>query len=206
MASWLAGDKGSSRGIPIENWLGFPQTPKTPQTPTTDLDMPPLPPEDFTLSPSSSPTSLPKQTPSEIVGTILLVGILLTGAVAAIEKLEFAALTRIFNGVLDVAVNVLGGLIVLAVGLYLANLAYTLITRSGVGQVQILAQAARIAIIAFSAAMALDRMGVAPNIVNLAFGLLLGSVAVAIAVAFGLGGRSVADEVLREWLASWKRK
>ena len=34
-------------------------------------------------------------------------------------------------------------------------------------------------------------MGVAPDIVNLAFGLLLGAIAVAIAIAFGLGGRDV---------------
>ncbi|MEI6381632.1 MAG: mechanosensitive ion channel [Cyanobacteriota bacterium ELA615] len=147
-----------------------------------------------------------QQTPSQIAGIIVLVGIMLTGAVAAVEKLEFAALTRIVNAVLEVSVNVLGGLIVLAIGLYLANLAYNVISRSGAGQVKILAQTARIAIIAFSAAMALDRMGVASNIVNLAFGLLLGGIAVAIALAFGLGGRSVADEVLREWLASWKQR
>jgi len=189
----------------VFTWLGLATDTPPSTTKATSLDMPPLPPEDFALNPSSSPT-LPKQTPSEIVGIILLVGIVLTGAVAAVEKLEFAALTRIVNAILEVSVNVLSGIIVLAIGLYLANLAFNLILRSGGSQVQLLAQASRIAIIGFSGAMALDRMGVAPNIVNLAFGLLLGAIAVAIALAFGLGGRSVADEVLREWLASWKRK
>jgi hypothetical protein len=54
--------------------------------------------------------------------------------------------------------------------------------------------------------MALQQIGVAPTIVNLAFGVLLGSVAVAAAVAFGLGGREVAAEQLREWLQMLKQR
>jgi hypothetical protein len=57
-----------------------------------------------------------------------------------------------------------------------------------------------VAIVIFTGAMALEQIGVASSIVNLAFGLLLGSVAVAGAVAFGLGGREVAAEQLREWI------
>jgi hypothetical protein len=54
--------------------------------------------------------------------------------------------------------------------------------------------------------MALQQMGVATNIVNLAFGLLVGAIAVAIALAFGLGGRDIASEQIREWLGSFKRQ
>ncbi len=190
----------------IFTWLGLP-TP-TPR-PTVDIPPPP-PPTDPSLGQSTviqpTPPTLPRQTPSEIVGIIVLVGIMLTGAVAAIEKLEFAVLTDIVNGILAVSVNVLGGLIVLGIGLYLANLAFSLITRSGGGQTRILGQVARIAIIAFAVAMALDRMGVASNIVNLAFGLLLGAIAVAIGISFGLGGRGVADDLLRDWLNSFRKQ
>ena len=63
----------------------------------------------------------------------------------------------------------------------------------------------RIAIIALVAAMALQQAGIAPNIVNLAFGLLLGAIAVAIALSFGLGGRDVAAEQLRNWLKDFKQ-
>lgn len=52
--------------------------------------------------------------------------------------------------------------------------------------------------------MALQQIGVAPMIVSIAFGLLFGSIAVAVAVAFGLGGREVASEQLREWMRSIK--
>jgi len=39
----------------------------------------------------------------------------------------------------------------------------------------------------------------------LAFGLLLGAIAVGIALAFGLGGREIAADQIREWLASFKQ-
>ena len=50
-----------------------------------------------------------------------------------------------------------------------------------------------------TAAMALRQMGFANEIVNLAFGLLLGAVAVAVAIAFGVGGRDVAARQLESW-------
>lgn len=145
------------------------------------------------------------RTPSEIVGVVVLVGIMLVATVAAIDVLQFEALRQIVAGLLIVFGRILVGLVVFAVGLYLANLAYSLINSSGSRQANLLGQTARVSIIALVAAMALQQMGIAPNIVNLAFGLLLGAIAVAIALSFGLGGREVAAEQLREWLQEFKR-
>ena len=148
--------------------------------------------------------ALPSRTPSEIAGIVVLVGIVLFGAVAATEVIGLPVLTAIVNGILAVAARVLVGVVIFGIGLYLANLAFQLISSSGSGQSRVLGQTARIAIIAFVTAMALQQMGIASSIVNLAFGLLLGAIAVAIAIAFGLGGRDVAGEQVREWLNSFK--
>ncbi|WP_225907426.1 mechanosensitive ion channel [Leptolyngbya sp. BL0902] len=160
--------------------------------------------EDAELPPV--PAAPANRTPSELVGIVALVAIVLFGAVTATEILNFAGLTDIVRAVLRVGVRVLSGLVVFAVGLYLANLAFRLVRAMGTGQAKILAQATRIVILIFVGAMALQQMGVAPDIVNLAFGLLLGAVAVAIAIAFGLGGREVATEQLREWIADFKQR
>lgn len=148
----------------------------------------------------------PSRTPSEIVGIVTLVAIVLFGAVTATEILNFAGLTEIVRAILRIGARVLSGVVVFAVGLYLANLAFRLVSAMGTGQAKVLAQAARIAILIFVGAMALQQMGVAPDIVNLAFGLLLGAIAVAIAIAFGLGGRDVAADQMREWLAAFKQR
>ena len=170
-----------------------------------DISPPPAPeaysppvigdPSEFTVIQPPTPVSQ-GQSPSEIVGLITLVGIVLFGAVTATEILQLDQLTLIVRAVMEIAAQVLVGVVIFAIGLYVANLAFRLIKSSSSTSSNTLAQAARVAILAFVGALALGQMGVATNIVNLAFGLLLGAVAVAIAIAFGLGGRDVASEEL----------
>jgi hypothetical protein len=190
----------------VFQWLGVPSpraTRRTPATPIDDLGLPTTPPRPTGPGTVIQPSS-PTRTPSELVGIIVLVGIMLFATVAATNVLEIEALTAIVTGIVIISGRILSGLVVFAVGLYLANLAFSLITSSGSRQSNILGQTARIAIIALVSAMALQQMGIASNIVNLAFGLLLGAIAVAIALAFGLGARDIAAGQVREWLASFK--
>jgi len=180
-------------------WLGL-QIPRSQPTDTPSAS------SETSASPTGpSPLSTSKQTPSEVVGAIVLVAILLFATVAAVDILNITALTTLVSGIIVIAGRILAGVVVFGIGLYLANLAYTLIAGAGNRQANILGQAARISILIFAGAMALQQMGVAPDIVNLAFGLLLGAVAVAIALAFGLGGRDIAAEQIREWLTFLKQ-
>ncbi len=179
-------------------WLGLQsKPPAATQTTTSDVRD-----EQATVL-QPSPESA--KTPSEIVGLIAQIAIILFATVAATNILNIQALTAIVTGIVIVAGQILAGLIVFAIGLYLANLAFKLISSAGDRQARILAQTARIAIITLVSAMALQQMGIASNIVNLAFGLLLGAIAVAIAIAFGLGGRDIASEQIREWLDTFKQ-
>ncbi|MEG4285550.1 mechanosensitive ion channel [Microcoleus sp. A006_D1] len=179
----------------VFSWLGM--QPKQPlRLPPSSID-----PEATILQ----EPELPARTPSQFVGIVVQVGILLFAVVAATDVLRIPALTAIVSGIVLVAGRVLSGLVVFAIGLYLANLAFSLIASSGTRQARLLGQTARIAIIAFVGALALQQMGIGSDIVNLAFGLLLGAIAVGIALAFGLGGREIAADELRGWLASFKQ-
>jgi hypothetical protein len=181
----------------ILNILGLPQLNTIPRASGS---------QPITTEPVAQPQTTMTKTPAEIVGLVILVAIVLFGAVTATEILQFDALTDIVQAILRVGARVLSGLVVFAVGLYLANLAFRLVNATGAsGQTRLLAQAARISVLVLVGAMALQQMGVATDIVNLAFGLLLGAIAVAIAIAFGLGGRDVAGDQLREWLATFKQ-
>ncbi len=180
----------------VFSWLGV-QPPKQPlRLPRSSID-----PEATILQ----EPELPARTPSEFVGIVVQVTIVLFAVVAATDVLQIPALTAIVSGIVLVAGRVLAGLVVFAIGLYLANLAFSLIASSGTRQARLLGQTARIAIIAFVSALALQQMGIGSDIVNLAFGLLLGAIAVGIALAFGLGGREIAADQIREWLASFKQ-
>ncbi|MDJ1183713.1 mechanosensitive ion channel [Roseofilum casamattae] len=175
-------------------WLGLQKEPyataPSPEAMESELPPPP-PPSEF-------------RTPSEIVGIVVLITILLFATVTATDILGLEALTLIMGAIIQIASQVLAGVVIFAIGLYFANLAFNVITSSGSRQAHMLAQAARIAIIILVGAMALRQMGIASDIVNLAFGLLFGAIAVAIAIAFGLGGRDIAAGQIQEWLTTFK--
>jgi hypothetical protein len=143
-----------------------------------------------------------ERTPSQIVGYLVLVGVMLFAAIEAFNLLGFSQIADMVSQFTAFAGQVILGVIILGVGLYLSNLASDVIRDSDVAQAGLLAILARVAILVFAGAMALRQMGLANEIVNLAFGLLLGAVAVAGALAFGLGGREVAARQLEHWMPS----
>jgi hypothetical protein len=147
-----------------------------------------------------------ERTPSEIVGYLILVAIMLFAAIEASRILGFVLLADLVTQFTAFAGQVVLGLIIFAIGLYLANLAARTVQASGVAQAGLLAMAARVSILVLAGAMALRQMGLANEIINLAFGLLLGAIAVAMALAFGLGGRELAARELEEWRQSVKSK
>ncbi len=136
------------------------------------------------------------RTPSQLVGYLLLVGIMLLAAVAAADLLNSAALSLILTTMVDFFFRVVLALVIIAFGLYFANLAQSVVAGAGGANGRVWGIAARIAILILAIAMALRQLGLADDIVNLAFGLILGAIALAAALAFGLGGREVAGREL----------
>jgi hypothetical protein len=136
--------------------------------------------------------------PSEIIGLLVIVAIMLFAATEAADLLGFDAISVMIANFLRFFGNVVLGLIVLALALYLANLAEQTIRSSGLQNSSILATVARYAVLLLGLTMALRQMGIAEDIITLAFGLLLGSAAVAAAIAFGWGGRELAQRQLHK--------
>jgi hypothetical protein len=143
-----------------------------------------------------------QRTPSEIVGSIVLVGVMLFAVVESAEMIGFNVVTDLVTQVIAFAGQAIVAVVIFGLGLYIANLARSYITSSGMENAKLLGQLSRIAILALVIAMTLGQLGVASEIVNLAFGLLIGAVAVAIALAFGLGGRDIAARKVEGWLAA----
>jgi hypothetical protein len=139
--------------------------------------------------------------PSAIVGTLLVVAIMLFASIEAAALVGFETLSALVAGFVVFAGQVVIGIVVLGVGMFLARVASEAIRVSGIRQAQILSLAAYSAIVILAGAMALRQMGLADDIINLAFGLLLGSVAIAIALAFGLGSRDIAARQVESWVA-----
>ena len=93
------------------------------------------------------------------------------------------------------------GIIIIMIGLFFANLSAHAVESSKMKHSHLMAMVARVAILVITVTMGLTQMGVATDIINTAFTLVLGAIAVAGAIAFGWGGRDVAARKLEQW---WK--
>jgi hypothetical protein len=140
---------------------------------------------------------------SKLTGNVVLFFILFSGVISALDKLDMVSIASVLSGLLVLAGQIVLGLVILAVGNYLAAVAYKLLSRSEGNT--LVANVARYAILVLVFAIGLNAMGIADNIVLLAFGLSLGSIAVAVALSFGLGGREAAGKHT-EYLLSKLRK
>jgi hypothetical protein len=107
-------------------------------------------------------------------------------------------IANILSDLLVFAGEVALGLIILAIGNLIATLAYKALSQGE--HTRAVASVARFAILALVLAMGLRAMGIADDIIRLAFGLSLGAVAVAFALSFGLGGRGAAGTQMEHWL------
>lgn len=140
-----------------------------------------------------------RKRPSQLVGYLVLVAVMLFATIEALDLLQLEVLAALLTQLALFLSDVFLALLILAAGLYLANLAAKAVRSSGVQGADLLARLAYVAVVVLAAAMALRQAGVAEDIINLAFGLLLGALAVAAAIAFGIGGRDVAGRYLERW-------
>ncbi|MFS0574640.1 mechanosensitive ion channel [Sporosarcina sp. 179-K 3D1 HS] len=136
---------------------------------------------------------------TEVIGTIAQIIIILLFVVEALQILNMHFMVTLATAVFAYLPMVIAAVVILAIGFWLANLAERFVgsimtTRTGTPHV--LRYVAKYAILAFAFFMALSQLGIAPAIINAAFILTLGGVALAFGLAFGLGGREHASRYL----------
>ena len=140
-------------------------------------------------------------TPTKLIGNVIMFFAMLTAATAAVNTLGIDIISNIFAKVLEFGGGILVGGVILLVGYFLSTLAYNKLSQYGSAGI---ASIARFAILGLVLAMGLRAMGLADNIVNMAFGFTLGAVAIAVALAFGLGGREAAKTIANNWASKLK--
>lgn len=152
-----------------------------------------------TLSQDGSVAQAPTSglTPSRIVAQIALWAVMLFVSTEAARLLGFDSIALMLQEILQLFGRVLFGGVIITAGVLIANFLAGLVGRAG-GREGFASTIVRWATIALATAMGLRFMGIADEIVILAFGLILGSAAVAAAIAFGIGGREPARRLLEE--------
>jgi hypothetical protein len=149
------------------------------------------------------------RSPSDWAGWLILIVIMIFAATAAVELLGSSFLVEAMDVFIALLWNTFLAAIIIAFGLYFANLAYKIILETGTDSAVFMARMAKVLIIIFAGAIALGQMGIAKEIINLAFGISLGAVALAFALAFGLGiglGKqdNLANREVEDLITKWR--
>jgi len=154
-----------------------------------------LPPTGFDDAIRATGVLPPNAQPSRIVANIAMIAIILAASIEAAKQLGGDEIAILLAQVTALGGKVIFGTLIIVIGIFLARILATLVG-SGTGEGGYAQTVVRYAIIALFTAIGLTFMGLADVIVYMAFGLILGSAAIATALAFGLGGRDAAARFL----------
>lgn len=137
--------------------------------------------------------------PSVLAARLIVFFAMLFATVEAANRLNFAQVRDVVTLFIEFGAHVLMGGVILVIGFWLAGLARRVIEQADREHSALFSRIAQFAILGLVFAMGLRAMGIANEIVQLAFGLVLGAIAVAVALSFGLGGREAAGKLLDRW-------
>jgi hypothetical protein len=140
-------------------------------------------------------------TSSQLAGRLVVFFVMLFAVSEAASRVGFSQVEGVVATLIAFGGDVLLGLVIIGVGFWISDVARDAVLRMGGDGATAMAGVARFGILGVVIAMGLRAMGLADDIVNLAFGLTLGAVAVATALSFGLGGREAAGRQLEHWFA-----
>src|SRR5581483_4068485 len=139
--------------------------------------------------------------PAGVLGKIVYWFVLLIFLIPAADALGVPAVSNILNSLVNYIPNVFVAILVLFLGslagAFVADIVRGVVATAKIGSPNVFAAISRWAIIGFAALIALEQLQIAPSLINELFAGVVFAVAIAFALAFGLGGQDAA----RRWLA-----
>ncbi len=146
------------------------------------------------------------KTPSEIIGFLVSTALVVIITMQALGSLGFNNLSEILNTLIYRFIDVMVGMFVFGIGLYVAKKVSSWVEQATqVHYGKFLALVSKFVIIVISGAMALQQVGIADEIVKIAFALAMGSIALGTAIAIGLGSKDIAGEVIRDFVSKFRK-
>lgn len=146
--------------------------------------------------------------PTRVLSNLVFWLVMFAVILVAANALGLESLASVFGELVSYIPSVIAAIVIILVGIVLGQFVGGLIGASA-GALhggRALAKVGSGGVILLSVFMALQELGIATDIVTTAFAILFGAIALALALAFGLGGRELAGEITREWYARYRKE
>ncbi len=133
--------------------------------------------------------------PSNLVANLVKWGVFLVAILVASDALGLPQVTAALTSVIAYIPNVIAAILIVGFGAVLASFVGNLVKAAPVSGSHLLGRIAYWAVMVFAGLAALSQLNIAPALVQTLFTALIGSVALAAAIAFGLGLRRQAEDL-----------
>ena len=146
--------------------------------------------------------------PTRVLANLVFWLVMFAVILIAANALGLQSLANVFSELVSYIPSVIAAIVIILIGIVLGGFVGGLIA-AAVGALhggRALARLGRGGVILLSVFMALQELGIATDIVTTAFAILFGAIALALALAFGLGNRDLAGEVTRAWYEQYRRE
>ncbi|NQT00422.1 MAG: hypothetical protein HQ580_00210 [Planctomycetes bacterium] len=144
-----------------------------------------------------------KTSANDVLSSLVYWLVIIMVLVMVVNALGLPQASSVLESLFAFIPNVIAALFVLVVGMFLANFVSGIVRTAGgnasLPKPEMLAAVSRWAIIIFAGTISLKELGIATLLVTTTFNIILGGFCLALALAFGLGGRDTAAKYLNEW-------
>jgi Conserved TM helix len=149
-----------------------------------------------------------KTDPAGVLAGIVKWFIRLLALLVAFDALGLPAVSSIIRDFLAWLPNLVVALVIIVIAGLIANALGDLVrgaaSQGGLGNPDLLAGITRVAVLGFGIIAAVNQVGIATTLVNTLFMGFVGALALALGLAFGLGGRDTAGEIVQGWYRQTK--
>src|ERR671912_352152 len=136
------------------------------------------------------------QSPHSILGKLVFWFVFIIALTMAADALGIPQVSAVLGQLIAYIPNIIAAILILILAALLANFVSGMV-RGATGS-GLLASVAQYAIIVYAVFAAITELGIAVELTAPTFLIVLGAVALGAAIAFGLGGREVAQDILQK--------
>ncbi|MBI2069278.1 MAG: hypothetical protein HYT79_01640 [Elusimicrobia bacterium] len=144
------------------------------------------------------------RSPSFVFGFLIYWLVVLVFIVSAANVVELTVVSELLEYFVLFIPKLIASILIvfggLALGHFMAQIVSNAAVSNSIKGGQGLAKLANVVVIIFTALMALEHLGINTELLASSFQIILGTIGLAVAIAFGLGGRDAAADLLKDFL------
>lgn len=150
-----------------------------------------------------------KVTVSELFGAIIYWLVILVVLATALNTLNLTIAANLLSRLVEYVPNIIAAVFVLVLGSFLASFVATIVrtaaSNAGIARAKLLGQISHMLLVIFAVIIAIEQLNIATALIALAVNVILASIGIGIALAFGLGCKDIAGKLVQDMINSMKK-